>query len=107
MSDQKVEFESIPAETHEAMQTAADNLVDLMKLLLPPQGERTPDEYDAISQHTIVGNAMIRILIAISEKIGPLDLGAIRNGAFQGIAYVSSVAQPITNPNPGQAPKIN
>jgi len=88
------------------MQTAADNLVDLMKLLLPPQGDRTHEQYDAISQHTIVGNAMIRILIAISEKIGPLDLGAIRNGAFQGIAYVSSVAQPVTDPNPGQEPSV-
>lgn len=108
MTDPNVKIEEISAETLEILQSSADTLVVTMRSIVEPKppgmGE---DQYDALVQHTIVGNAIVRILIAVSEKVGPLDMGAVRNGAFQALSYVSSVAQPVTDPNPGVEPNVN
>lgn len=99
---EKIQVEKFSDENINAMQAASDALVETMRFLVPPRGERSLDEYDSLIQHTIFGNAVIRVLISMSEKLGPLDLGAIRHAGFQAISYVSSIAQPVhTEPTSG------
>jgi hypothetical protein len=102
---ESIEFRTIPEEKIIAMQSASDALIDSMRFLVEPKGDLTADQHDSLLQHTVFGNSVIRVLISMSEKLGPLDLSAIRAASFQAIAYVSSIAEPVNNDMTGD--KVN
>jgi hypothetical protein len=87
--------EEVSLEKLTEMQVASDRLVDSLYVLLPPRGDMSADHYDSTCQHTVLGNAVIRLLISISEKMGPLDFHALRSASFQAFAYVNSIAEPV------------
>lgn len=80
----------------EAVQLLCDNIIVTMRPNVIPRIEgQTEESYDAIIQQTLIGNAIIRLLISISVRVGPLNMTAIRIGALQAIQYVESVAEPV------------
>lgn len=83
----------VPPEQLEAMQKAGEALIDSMLVMLPPRGKMPIDEYDAFCQHMILGNAVVRILIAMSDKMGALDPGAIRLGAMSAINFTMTAGE--------------
>lgn len=89
--------ENVPLEKLNAMQEASDRLVDSLHALLPLRLDMCVDQYDSTCQHTVLGNAIIRLLISISEKMGPLDFNALRSASFQAFAYVNSIAEPVSS----------
>ena len=95
MSDDII-ISTVSDEALESMHTAAEALVDALMAPLPKMKESdNPVHYDRQCQHSVFGNGVIRLLIAMSEKIGPLDMDAIRSAGFQAMIYVNTIAEPI------------
>lgn len=83
----------VPEEKLELMQKAGEDLIESMLVMLPPQGDMPQEHYDSYVQHIIVGNAMLRVLIAMSEKMGELDPVAIRIGIDSALNYSIAVSE--------------
>ena len=92
-----VVVEHVSLEKLNEMQSASDKLVESLYSLIPPRGEMCAEHYDSTCQHTILGNAIIRLLISISDKMGPLDLHALRSASYQAFAYVTHVSEPVAS----------
>lgn len=91
-----IQISTIADETLESMHVAAEALVDVLMAPLPKMKDGdNPVHYDRQCQHSVFGNGVIRLLIAMSEKIGPLDMEAIRSAGFQAMIYVNTIAEPV------------
>lgn len=95
-----VKLKQVSEETVKKMQEHSDALIESMRSLVAARGEIPIEEYEGLVQHTIFGNAIIRLLISISETVGPLDFNALRSAAWQALAYVNHIAEPVGNGNP-------
>lgn len=107
MTDE-TKIETDTAGATEAVQLLCDNIiVTLMPIVLPRIEGQTEESYDAIIQQTLIGNAIIQLLVSIADKVGPLYMTALRVGALQAIQYVESVSEPVDGVESVKEPSVH
>jgi hypothetical protein len=90
------------------VQLLCDNVIVTLLPIVPPRIEgQTEESYDDITQQTLIGNGIIRLLISISDKVGPLSMTAIRIGALQAMQYVESVSVPVDGDESVKEPSVH
>jgi hypothetical protein len=92
----------------EAVQILCDDIIFTLRPIVPPRIEgQTEESYDDFTQQTLIGNAIIRILISISTRVGPLNMTALRIGALQAMQYVESVSEPVDRDESVKEPSVH